>query len=272
MKFSTPMEKLYIKFCKFLLNVNCKASNTACLMELGRYPLLVSGLTQMFKYWLKISQKAENTLTKEAYCLSKNLESSGIQSWATGMKQTLKLLSMDKVWTAEPNHSNSENLIARFKEKLKLTETMKDNKDKQHKNKLRTYRQIKSDMNFENYLEDIKNPQYRSAMTKLRISAHILHIETGRYTNTTLSSRTCPVCKQGEIEDEEHFLLRCTGYQNERKELFNKLNLYSGSSMDNLIKILKIKDNNKLVEISKFIQQGFKIREHHLNKNIPAAS
>ena len=64
MKLSTPMEKLHIKFCKFLLNVNCKASNTACLMELGRYPLLVSGLTQMFKYWLKISQKAENTLTK----------------------------------------------------------------------------------------------------------------------------------------------------------------------------------------------------------------
>ena len=149
---------------------------------------------------------------------------------------------------------------------------MKDNKDKQYKNKLRTYRQIKSDMNFENYLEDIKNPQYRSAMTKLRISAHILHIETGRYTNTTLSSRTCPVCKQGEIEDEEHFLLRCTGYQNERKEPFNKLNIYSGSSMDNLIKILKIKDTNKLVEISTFIQQGFKIREHHLNKNIPAAS
>ena len=29
---------------------------------------------------------------------------------------------------------------------------------------------------------------------------------------------------------------------------------------------------SKLVEINKFIQHGFKIREYHLNKNIPAAS
>ena len=34
---------------------------------------------------------------------------------------------------------------------------------------------------FENYLDFIDNRQHKAALTKLRISAHRLHIETGRY-------------------------------------------------------------------------------------------
>ena len=44
--------------------------------------------------------------------------------------------------------------------------------------KLNTYRQIKIDFRKEKYLDSIKNFRERSTLTKLRISAHRLEIET----------------------------------------------------------------------------------------------
>ena len=35
----SPIEKVYLRFCKYYLGVNGKATNTACRAELGRFPL-----------------------------------------------------------------------------------------------------------------------------------------------------------------------------------------------------------------------------------------
>ena len=47
--------------------------------------------------------------------------------------------------------------------------------------KLRTYTTFKVHFGFENYLSVIGNFEHRRCLTKLKISAHRLHIETGRY-------------------------------------------------------------------------------------------
>ena len=59
-------------------------------------------------------------------------------------------------------------------------------------------------------------------MTKLRISAHKLAIETGRYARPFIPSnmRKCLLCDSGEVEDEFHFLFNCTSPKNERAILF----------------------------------------------------
>ena len=71
---------------------------------------------------------------------------------------------------------------------------------------------------FQNYLDFIDNRQHKAALTKLRISARRLHIETGRYKrydynlrryiNTPREEPTCLVCVN-EIEDEYHFPFEC---------------------------------------------------------------
>ena len=52
----------------------------------------------------------------------------------------------------------------------------------QESSKLEFYRNLKQDLEykFENYLQ-IKDTKHKAALTKLRISAHKLHIETGRH-------------------------------------------------------------------------------------------
>ena len=91
-------------------------------------------------------------------------------------------------------------------------------------NKLKTYATFKSSFDMENYVKSI-NCQARRNFSKLRISAHHLEIETGRYTRpkTPQSERLCKSCPLNVIGDEKHFLLTCPRVYIERKLMFEKL-------------------------------------------------
>ena len=62
------------------------------------------------------------------------------------------------------------------------------------------------------YIDLLKSRNERAMITKLRISGHKFTIEGGRYINIPKCERFCNVCVSGEIEDEEHFLLKCSLY------------------------------------------------------------
>ena len=76
-------------------------------------------------------------------------------------------------------------------------------------NKLRTYVKLKNKFEMEHYLISVKNISARSAMTKLRISAHDLNIETGPYSKprkTPLNLRKCTLCTAYSFLNEHSFL------------------------------------------------------------------
>ena len=81
----------------------------------------------------------------------------------------------------------------------------------------------KRQFRLENYL--LQFPTYlRRNFSKMRISAHNLAIETGRYAKPTAipaEKRLCFNCKQ--VEDEYHFFFTCTLYNSERKYLYEDL-------------------------------------------------
>ena len=65
----------------------------------------------------------------------------------------------------------------------------------------------------------------RSFTTKLRISSHNLHIETGRHKRpkkTPVENRYCTYCTGKNIEDEMHFVCDCELYKNIRTKFFEK--------------------------------------------------
>ena len=55
--------------------------------------------------------------------------------------------------------------------------------------KLTTYFKLKQNFSFERYLSYTKHFEYRRSMCKLRISAHKLNIEVGRYNKTPRNER-----------------------------------------------------------------------------------
>ena len=98
--------------------------------------------------------------------------------------------------------------------------------------KLEFYREVKTDYEFEKYLSWVKDRRHKSALTKLRISVHKLHIETARYKkydkvsktyiNTVREVRTCSSCTN-KIEDEHHFLFKCSQNLDLREKFFENI-------------------------------------------------
>ena len=88
-----------------------------------------------------------------------------------------------------------------------------------HKPLLRTYCLFKFDFGTESCLYNVKDVRYRSAISKLRASSHILEIGRGRYTKPMVPShlRLCKLCNV--VEDEEHFVTECVINTSERLHL-----------------------------------------------------
>ena len=51
--------------------------------------------------------------------------------------------------------------------------------------------------------------KYKHILSKYRLSAHSLSIETGRYHNISRNNRICSLCNMNTLEDEYHFVLVC---------------------------------------------------------------
>ena len=105
--------------------------------------------------------------------------------------------------------------------------------------KLSFYRQYEQNHKLENYIVLANNRRHRSALAKLRCSAHRLKIEIGRYNRfyseetkrheqLPREKRTCDTCKDN-VEDEHHLLLECSLNKGTLIEL-QKINNGRGSS------------------------------------------
>ena len=51
---NNQIEKLHIRFCKHVIGMKKYVSNMACRIELGRYPLAISSITNCYKYYLRL--------------------------------------------------------------------------------------------------------------------------------------------------------------------------------------------------------------------------
>ena len=57
------IETLNVKFCKYLLDLNTKASNLAIWVELGRYSFFIDVVLSMVKYWVRLNDTNIRLLT-----------------------------------------------------------------------------------------------------------------------------------------------------------------------------------------------------------------
>ncbi len=90
----------------------------------------------------------------------------------------------------------------------------------QQKPKLRTYILFKSLLETEFYVTCLPKSQ-RSVFSKLRCGVLPLKIETGRFNAIDRENRICEFCSLNEVEDEQHFVCRCTLYNDLRVKMYH---------------------------------------------------
>ena len=214
---TAQVEKLHMKFCKYILGTHKYATNAAVLGELGRFPILINILDHTINYYNRVEDMQGDALIKQSY-LDTSYLANDSKHWHS---------CISKILNTFPKQNDSS-----------LTGSMRHLYERQwHQyisrsgyqcsNKLQCYSTFKNKLKRENYI--VSNPiNKRRNLTKLRISAHDLAVETGRYTSpkTPREQRTCILCTKREVEDEFHFLIKCDLYDNERKLFFEKLESY----------------------------------------------
>ena len=259
----TPVEIIHLKFCRFILGVNRKATNIAVRAELGRRPLLVDLVVQSAKYWLHLVTPGSGVsgLVNDAYIDMHRLHKD-MPNWASHICNVWNTFALSEVWT---NHGTKyrhkikrvlQNNIANSYDEYWLREMNRGD------SKLRVYKDFKQTVNLENYLVGTYNRSVRTKrreFTKLRISAHQLRIETGRYSRpkTPVERRICQYCDSQSVETEAHALLNCSRYSGERDKFIMFLDTFSDFSRlntdeDKFLFIMSY--NNGDVEVAKVVQ------------------
>jgi hypothetical protein len=219
----SDIEKLHIKFCKRILGVHSKYTNLAAIAELGRYPMIIQLSTLAIKYWLRInSPMYENQFVGKAACVC-------IQSRCPIAKFNDFLLEMcnfnslknTTIW----KESDINNVVKGIKNELCERFNIMWKVQIQQLCKLQVFKLVKPSIEFESYLSQVKIVKHRQAVTRFRISAHKLPIETGRYANIEHDLRLCPICNSNEIGDEYHYFSHCSNKRLEklRENFLNEL-------------------------------------------------
>ena len=208
-------ERLFLNFSKFILGVNRKAVNVAVRGELGTCPLLLHTVKKPLRYNFRCKTFDEEHMVSQAYKMYETVVINQKKNWVLWFQNISKMCK-----------SNVTDVQGTWCSMLTLYKgyftTCLNNLNQ---GKLSLYSKLKARHGTENYCNIIDNANHRKALCRLRISAHPLRIETGRYGAHRIdrSLRICKLCSIGEVEDEEHFLLRCKRFEQQRKGLMEKV-------------------------------------------------
>ena len=243
-------EGLHMKFLKSVLGVNKKAMNLPTLSELGRFPLSIKVLTQTIGFWSHIVESDDNTYLKQLY----NEQIHTLDTpWILNVKRLLSALGMEHVWQNQTTLSASrlKTAVQRKLEEgyVKYWETKK----MENISKLAFYSSLDIKYTMQPYVTATRPPRHRSALAKLRISAHVLEIERGRYKGVPRGQRLCTACNT--LEDESHFLDSCKRYTQLRTDLLQQTDNKHKAPSDML------NDEDSQTALAKYVYNCFMIRD-----------
>ena len=228
-------ELMYIKHLKWVLGVHKKASNVGVYGETGKLPINFDAIKMSCDYFSRCREQPDDKLVKKAFLEQKKLN----LDWYRNMTECLRKLSFGT--------SNRDSINVFQNLRLQFSNTWQEYLNASPK--LEYYKTVKNTFRCEDYLK-IPVFKYRSALTRIRISAHNLEIERGRYAKnnklppTAREDRLCRYCHevlQNKItESETHALNDCPLYIKHRSKFLKNAsiqNLYRDNETPNVTHI-----------------------------------
>ena len=256
------IERVHLQFCKSLLGVKQSTQNTFIYGELGRMPYQILRYFNIIKYWLKVINKGENKYVKVVYkMMLRDIEINGRKiNWAILVRNLLGNLGFFEVWLNQ-GVGNVNQFLTVLRQRLKDQYMQDWSNEINNSSRARFYRNI-SDFCIQPYLNLITIRKFRTAMTKLRVSAHRLEVEIGRWSrpvSTPFDERKCRICDK--LEDEFHFLFECSLYADLRKQYISRYFIVR-PSMYKLIELFKNDSKKTVRNLSIFIYKAFQLRQN----------
>ena len=253
---NSPIESVHLGFHKQLLGVRKQTNTSAVHLEVNSTPLLYNAIKGSVKNWERIKHNKCNTILRAAYieASKENL------SWISSIKEVFQSNGLTDNFLATEEETEDDKRPHNI-----LFNILKDNFKKstlesiRESSRLKMYSMLKQEARAERYLSYITDTRHRTALTRLRLSSHSLHIETGRHTGTDREDRICTLCRTG-VEDESHFLITCPMYNDLRSKHLTDFRGTLTSSLSDLEKALALLMSENLKPLAKFIFEASEMR------------
>jgi hypothetical protein len=260
---SKEIERIHLKFCKRLLQVKLNTCNAAVYGELGRYPLFINRYVRIVKYWFKINS-SNNILIRYVYNQALDDCNKGYTNWVSNVKKLLNDYGFTYVFD-NPTTVHASAFITEFKNRIIDNFKQEWNGNISNSSVLDMYKLFKSSFEYERYL-DLVPKNLRLYFVKLRVSAHSLRIQTGRYARNNIprNERYCLCCNVRDIEDEYHFICMCRCYLQLRKKYLKRY-FYVNPSVSKFHELLTSSDKKEIVSLCRYMKEAFAVRNSIIN-------
>ena len=204
------IEKLHLRFCRYILKV--KNSTPKCMLygELGRYPVDIHIKCKIIMYWHRLVNGSTNKMSYLMYnvLLSLYREDTYRAEWLSYIHKTLNECEMSDVWLTQGAFISSNQLKELITTRLKDQFKQDWAAEMELNSKCILYKSFKTNLKFEKYLSEL-NGSHRRLIIRFRLCNHKLAVERGRYTNIVRDRRYCDICTEDVLGDEFHTLMEC---------------------------------------------------------------
>ena len=243
-KANNPTDVLHRKILKYTLGLSKSCPNMAVHGDTGEVPLSIKGYRLMLDYWNRLNTLPDSNLAKKA--LKENVKIR--TNWIVTIEKLLKSFKL-----IETSYSNKFKLALKTNTTKYYISLWETRIKSEASTRLEFYQKLKNKFAPSKYI-DIHSFKMRKTIAKVRCSNHCLEIEKGRHRNVSREDRTCNMCKDKVVEDEEHFLTECKPYKNLKTK-------YQISS-DNAAELMNCTNQENLAQ---YLISAFNLRKETLD-------
>ena len=135
------------------------------------------------------------------------------KNWAFQIKDILQRHGLANIWIGQFDREIHFNTI---KQRILDMYFQSWYAEIDNSSQLQAYSIFRHNFEFQDYLDNVIDSKYRTALARFRTSSHKLAIESGRFENIMVENRKCRLCTMNTLENEYHFLLVCPFYRDIR--------------------------------------------------------
>ena len=224
-----PLEQVQMRAARIFLGVGRLHPRVALQYEMMMLPLVWVARRRCIEFWLKVMRMEDKRVIKLVALEAQ--EAQGKVKWLEDLKCSWRKFG----WTDEVGENLeglSVNEVGQMLNDCAWREVKKGwVTEAAERSKLSVVQSL-IEGGCKSRCVQVGEKGLRRILAKLRGGTAELRVESGRWVGLKREERICSQCGSGEVEDVEHFLLRCGGLEGEREELEKRMEEMDGEFAD----------------------------------------
>ena len=163
------LDNVFLWFLKVILHVKQSTSNVMLVGEVGMFPLRILCHRNTLSYFVRLNNLPQGSVLKSILLESKRLSDLGHRSWYSKVWELAQLY--DPGINSYDDSGATKHLIKSVITWKYISDFYTKLQDVINNPILRIYKRFKHEFKYEDYLDCVRNPIYRKALTKLRTSS-----------------------------------------------------------------------------------------------------